>query len=212
MLIVKLLAVINMHAFLFISQNSDFENEIEKLSKKLHAKIFEYPLQKIEDVRELNKLIRLTLSEPTLVVAKNIQNAGIEALNAFLKNLEEPQENVYFALTATSVRKVLPTVVSRCQIIRLKTQDARLNDENAEKFMKLTIGEKLAYIDKIKDRDKATEFAENLVKYVHSQIHSGKGDYPNLSKNAQVSTNALIKIKANGNISLQLTNLVISLV
>ena len=95
-----------MHAFLLISQNSDVESQIYGLSKKLHTKIMEFPLIKIDDVRSLNNLIRLEFNEPTLIVCKNINEAGEEALNAFLKNLEEPQENIYFALTAPSIRKL----------------------------------------------------------------------------------------------------------
>src|SRR3989344_8472809 len=103
-----------MHAFLLIG-NSGWED----LAKKLNAKIMPFPIQKIDDVRSLNSLIRLTFNEPTLVVCENIHEATEEALNAFLKNLEEPQTNIYFGLTAPSVRKVLATIVSRCQIIKL---------------------------------------------------------------------------------------------
>ena len=114
-----------MHAYLLISQNSNLKPQIDDLAKKLHAKIMDFPLVKIEDVRNLNNLIRLSFAEPTLIVSENIHEAGEEALNAFLKNLEEPQENIYFVLTAPSVRKVLPTIVSRCQIVKILNTKVR---------------------------------------------------------------------------------------
>ena len=106
-----------MHAFLIIG-TSEPEETISGLADKLHTKTMEFPLLKIEDARNLNSLLRLSFDEPTLIVVPNIHEATEEAVNAFLKNLEEPQENVFFALTAPSLKKVLPTIVSRCQIIK----------------------------------------------------------------------------------------------
>jgi len=208
-----------MHAYLLIGQTTDnLQQTTENLAKKLHAKIMEFPLVKIDDVRSLNNLIRLSFNEPTLIVCQNIHEAGEEALNAFLKNLEEPQENIFFALSAPSVRKVLPTIASRCQIIKVKksaSSDAQKlkvkSDDMATEFMKMTTGEKLAFIDKIKDRDKAIEFAENLVNFLHNRLHSDKIDYAKTAKNLETVSQALVNLKANGNVSLQLTNMTIGL-
>ena len=101
-----------MHAFLIIGDST------EDIEQRLKAKIIEFPIAKIDDTRELNKLLRLSFNEKTLIICRNIQNATEEALNAFLKNLEEPQERIYFALTAPSEKSVLSTIVSRCQVIR----------------------------------------------------------------------------------------------
>ena len=215
-----------MHAYLLIGNSTEnIKQKVEKLAKKLHAKIMEFPLVKIEDVRSLNNLIRLTFNEPTLIVSQNIHEAGEEALNAFLKNLEEPQENIYFALTSPSTRKVLPTIVSRCQILRTMNNPLRgnnsqftINNDDAEKFIKLGTGERLAYIDKIKDRDRAIEFTGNLVNYLHSRLHdtsssmSKKADFPKIAKNSETASTTLSSLKANGNVGLHLTNLTINLV
>jgi DNA polymerase III delta prime subunit len=201
-----------MHAYLLIGTGSEsLKAEIEKLAKKLHAKILEFRLSKIDDTRSLNNLIRLSFNEPTLIVAPNIHEAGEEALNAFLKNLEEPQENIYFALTAPSTRKVLPTIVSRCEIVRIKNQELGILDKEPERFIKLTTGEKLAYTDKIKDRDKAIEFAESLINYLHAKLHLQITGYSNTVKSLEVAGQTLRFLRANGNVSLQLTNLVIGL-
>ena len=168
-----------------------------------------FPLIKIDDVRSINNLIRLSFEEPTLIVSQNIQDAGEEALNAFLKNLEEPQENVYFALTAPSIRKVLPTIVSRCQIIRIKNQELEILNDEAGKFTKLSTGEKLAYIDKIKDRGKAVEFAENLAIFLHSELHKNELKYSVQARILEGITKTLSRLKANGNVNLQLSNFVI---
>jgi hypothetical protein len=118
----------------------------------------EYSITKIEDVRNLNNLLRLSLDRPTLIVGKNIHESGDEALNAFLKNLEEPQNNAYFDLTAPSLKKVLPTIASRCEIIKIQTGGGEIPVEvskEMDKFFSLPKTEMLSYIDKIKDRTRA---------------------------------------------------------
>ncbi len=189
-----------MHAFLLISQNTDCKLQIEELAKKLKTKIMEFPLVKIEDVRDLNNLLRLSFSEPTLIVSENVENATEEALNAFLKNLEEPQDNIYFALTASSVRKVLPTIVSRCQIIKIKNAKSEIgNEEEIEQFLGMESSQKLAFFDKIGDRTKAIDFIESLIFFLHD-----KRDLTNMELLLKTRT----CLKANGNVNLHLTNLV----
>ncbi len=162
-----------------------------------------FPISKIEDVRNLNNLVRLSFSEPTLIVAPDIHNASEEALNAFLKNLEEPQENVYFALTAPSARKVLATIVSRCQIIKVNNKKVESESiKDVEKFLSMTTGQKLGFVDKIKDRNKAEDFVENLIYTLR-----GRKDY----RDMDILLTTLKNIKGNGNINLQLTNLVINM-
>lgn len=203
-----------MHAYLLVGQGvPDFQFPISDLAKKLKAKIMEFPLVKIDDVRVLNNLTRLSFSEPTLIVCENIHEAGEEALNAFLKNLEEPQENVYFALTTTSARKVLPTIVSRCQIIKitnLRSQGADKTGDEIENFFKMSTGEKLAYIDKIKDRKIAIEFAENMVNFMHRSLHKKELKYNISLADIRLAIKTLSRLKANGNVNLQLSNFVIN--
>lgn len=202
-----------MHAYLLIGQETEKgQVSIIDLARKLHAKIMEFPLLKIGDVRNLNDLIRLSFKEPTLVVCQNIHEAGEEALNAFLKNLEEPQENIYFALTAPSVRKVLPTIVSRCQIIKVVSRQVpTFNNQEIADFLKMTAGQKLSYIDKIKDRVKAIEFAENMVNFVHRSLHENRLKYSVGAKHIRSALKTLSRLKANGNVNLQLSNLVIQI-
>lgn len=49
-----------------------------------------------------------------------IENSTPEALNSLLKILEEPVEGIYAIFTCTNIGRVLPTIVSRCQVFRLK--------------------------------------------------------------------------------------------
>lgn len=201
-----------MHAHLIVTQNHEPRAQIQKLAERLHAKIMDFPLRKIDDVRNLNNLVRLSFEEPTLIVSENINEAGEEALNAFLKNLEEPQENVYFALTSPSLKKVLPTIASRCEIILTTGRgEDKENYEEIEKFFEMSEGEKLNYIDKIKDRSKAIEWAENTVNFLHSQLHKNKLEYSVVADNLEQALKTYSGLNANGNVNLHLVNFVIHL-
>ena len=50
-----------------------------------------------------------------------VENMGVEAVNSMLKFLEEPDSEVYAFLTTNNQNNVLPTILSRCQILHLKT-------------------------------------------------------------------------------------------
>ena len=51
----------------------------------------------------------------------------VQAQNAFLKNLEEPPKHSYFILSSGNPKSLLPTVISRCQLIPLLTNKRSYN-------------------------------------------------------------------------------------
>lgn len=55
----------------------------------------------------------------TVIVLTNVDTMRKETANAFLKLLEEPSGNILFILTAAQPDQLLPTIISRCQQIRL---------------------------------------------------------------------------------------------
>lgn len=63
-----------------------------------------------------------------------IENMTIEAVNAILKFLEEPGSKIYAFLTTNNESTILPTIISRCQVMRLKLIDRSSVIENAISF------------------------------------------------------------------------------
>lgn len=55
-----------------------------------------------------------------VIVISEIERMRKEASNAFLKMLEEPPEGVMFILTTDNINMLLPTVISRCQLLRTR--------------------------------------------------------------------------------------------
>lgn len=77
---------------------------------------------KIDMVRELLRSLALSPYEGRYRVALLLrtEEANANAQNALLKTLEEPNPQVVMVLTALSAENLLPTIVSRCEVLRLR--------------------------------------------------------------------------------------------
>ena len=200
-----------MHSFLIVGSNKKLVSEkIDDIIKKYSLKRIDFLGGKIEEIRKLNSFTSLSLKEKTAIVIENIDKSTNEAVNAFLKNLEEPQENLYFLLTATSIHKVLPTIISRCQVIGTSQKREVEDEKNLKSFLKMKPSEKLIFFDKIKKREEAIVFFENLIFFVHQKLHENTENL-NLSANIlKVAQETLSRLEKNGNVNLQLTYFVVN--
>ncbi|MCJ7623396.1 MAG: hypothetical protein MUO76_07820 [Anaerolineaceae bacterium] len=77
---------------------------------------------KVDQVRELLPTLSLSPYEANYRVALflRFEEANLSAQNALLKTLEEAPEKAILLLTADSAEKLLPTIVSRCEVLRLR--------------------------------------------------------------------------------------------
>ena len=77
---------------------------------------------KVDQIRELQHDLALTPYEGSFRVALllRFEEAHPSASNALLKTLEEPNPRVVLILTAESTDQLLPTISSRCEILRLR--------------------------------------------------------------------------------------------
>jgi DNA polymerase-3 subunit delta' len=73
-------------------------------------------------VRELQHVLSLAPYEGRyrLALVLRFEEANANAANAMLKTLEEPPAHVVVILTANNAESLLPTIVSRCEVIRLR--------------------------------------------------------------------------------------------
>ena len=161
-----------MHAYLLTGTNEGkIETKAKSLAKREKASLMEFEVKKISDVRELSKFTNLKIDDKTAIYIKGIDEATTEALNAFLKNLEEPQEDLFYILTASSEHKLLPTIISRCQVIRLGERELdEKSFKKTKKFLELSKAEKLSYIKKLRKRDDAYNFLDDLIFNTHTLL------------------------------------------
>ena len=105
---------------------------------------------KIDQIRELQHSLSLAPYEARYRVALllRFEEAHISAANAMLKTLEEPPPQVVVILTARSAESLLPTIVSRAEMIKLRPLSI---DETAQGLQAIRgvpreLSEKLAHI------------------------------------------------------------------
>jgi DNA polymerase-3 subunit delta' len=74
---------------------------------------------KLGQVRDLQRALSFSPldSQRRVCLILEAQKINLPSANALLKTLEEPPDRNHLILTATSVRALLPTIVSRCQVI-----------------------------------------------------------------------------------------------
>ncbi|GAB4543653.1 MAG: DNA polymerase III subunit delta' [Anaerolineales bacterium] len=83
---------------------------------------YEYGEIRIEQIRNLQKTLNLRpyQSKYRMLIFTRFQQANIPSSNALLKTLEEAPAHAILMLTADSPEQLLPTIVSRCEILRLR--------------------------------------------------------------------------------------------
>jgi DNA polymerase-3 subunit gamma/tau len=82
----------------------------------------------VEDIRSLIDQVRIApqLGNYKVYIIDEVHMLSNNAFNAFLKTLEEPPKHAIFILATTEKHKIIPTILSRCQIFdfaRIKVKD-----------------------------------------------------------------------------------------
>jgi DNA polymerase-3 subunit gamma/tau len=72
----------------------------------------------VDDIRTLIEQVRIPpqISKYSVYIIDEVHMLSQSAFNAFLKTLEEPPKHAIFILATTEKHKILPTILSRCQI------------------------------------------------------------------------------------------------
>ena len=87
-----------------------------------------YPIDYFRDEIKPAARLKPNEGEKTIIIISNIEQMRERSANAFLKLLEEPSDDLIFILTTDNQEALLPTIISRCQLIRmspLKTPEIR---------------------------------------------------------------------------------------
>ena len=83
---------------------------------------------KVEDIRNLIDQVRIPpqVGKFSIYIIDEVHMLSSAAFNAFLKTLEEPPAHAIFILATTEKHKIIPTILSRCQIFdfqRIRVED-----------------------------------------------------------------------------------------
>jgi len=134
----------------------------------------------VDDIRELVNQVRIPpqLGKYKVHIIDEVHMLSSQAFNAFLKTLEEPPPYAKFILATTEKHKIIPTILSRCQIYdfkRIGVVDiarhlgyvAKSEDVNAEDEALRVIAEKAdgALRDALSIFDQLVSFTGKDLKY-----------------------------------------------
>jgi len=105
---------------------------------------------KIEKIRELIHWIQLkpAVDATKLVYIDDSDELTIEASNALLKTLEEPPNYIKIVLVTKNEKKILPTIISRCQKYRVPVSDVLLSTAENLSPAKLS---QISYVERFKE-------------------------------------------------------------
>lgn len=83
----------------------------------------------VEDIRTLIDQVRIPpqIGKYSIYIIDEVHMLSSQAFNAFLKTLEEPPAHAIFILATTEKHKIIPTILSRCQIFdfhRIRIEDS----------------------------------------------------------------------------------------
>ena len=129
-------------------------NENQESSDDFSFNIFELDAASnngVDDIRNLIDQVRIPpqTGKYKVYIIDEVHMLSGQAFNAFLKTLEEPPFYAIFILATTEKHKVIPTILSRCQIYdfkKISTDDIKLYLENIAKSEKIKFDDEALYL------------------------------------------------------------------
>ncbi|MEN8777504.1 MAG: DNA polymerase III subunit gamma/tau, partial [Polaribacter sp.] len=120
------------------------QQEVESTEEDFAFNIFELDAasnNSVDDIRSLTDQVRIPpqTGKYKVYIIDEVHMLSQAAFNAFLKTLEEPPAHAIFILATTEKHKIIPTILSRCQIFDFK----RIGVLDAKNYLK-TISQKEA--------------------------------------------------------------------
>jgi DNA polymerase III delta prime subunit len=170
----------------------------------------------IANIRKLQKNIFLKplQSDKKAVILESFFGATIDAQNAFLKILEEPPASTIILILTTSLDFILPTVLSRCNLIDLtrKREISQIEDQiNSDLLLAILENKENPLViaqNHGKDRETALRFLEILMITAEKNLNTN----PKFSKVLKKLGKTYMLIKStNVNVRFALENLLLNL-
>ncbi len=116
----------------------------------------------VEDIKQLMEQTRIPpqVGKYKVFIIDEVHMLSTAAFNAFLKTLEEPPAHVIFVLATTEKHKLLPTIISRCQIYD---------------FERMTIENTIAHLRMVAEREGYT-YDEEALNVIAEKADGGMRD------------------------------------
>ena len=118
-----------------VNENEDFAFNIFELDAASN--------NSVDDIRNLIDQVRIPpqVGKYKVYIIDEVHMLSSAAFNAFLKTLEEPPNHAIFILATTEKHKIIPTILSRCQIFdfrRINVKDTKNHLANVAKYTSIS--------------------------------------------------------------------------
>ena len=94
----------------------------------------------VEDIRYITDQVRIPpqIGKYKVYIIDEVHMLSSQAFNAFLKTLEEPPPHAIFILATTEKHKIIPTILSRCQVYN---------------FSRIKVADMVSHLEKIAEKE-----------------------------------------------------------
>ena len=182
----------------------------------------------IKQIRELQKFLsrKPYQAEIKVVIMPEAEKMTLPAQNSFLKTLEEPPENSLIILCAQNQDQLLPTIISRCQLIKLIPKPEIELDKSLithyslliTQLLQAKVGKRLQLIEPYtKNREEAIKFCQEMIVVFRHKLlllSKKKSSGPLITHYSLLITQlqkAIGLLNSNVNVKLTMENLVLTL-
>jgi len=182
-----------------LAQSQD-QLETGEVNLEQHPDLFILKPEPSIGINEIRKLVRFLNQKPfqakqKIAIVYQADLMTFPAQNAFLKTLEEPPENSLIYLITNKLNQLLPTIISRCHLVRLSKKTRPLKNQAKiltfnQKLLAASPGKRLILIQPFL-KNKA-----NGLKFVHQQTQFWQQFliHPNNFESLKISSNKARKI------------------
>ena len=137
----------------------------QSFNEQRSLNIFELDAASNNSVEHIKKIMEQTRIPPqlgryTVFIIDEVHMLSTAAFNAFLKTLEEPPSYVIFILATTEKQKILPTILSRCQIYD---------------FERMTVANTIAHLKGVADKE-GIKYEEEALAVIAEKADGGMRD------------------------------------
>jgi len=135
----------------------------------------------VDDIRSLIEQLRIMpqIGKYSLFIIDEVHMLSQQAFNAFLKTLEEPPKHAIFILATTEKHKIIPTILSRCQVYD---------------FNRIKVEDSVAYLKHIADKE-GVRYDEESLNLIAQKADGGMRDALSMFDKAVSFCNAELQYK-----------------
>ena len=135
----------------------------------------------VDDIRSLIEQVRIMpqIGKYSLFIIDEVHMLSQQAFNAFLKTLEEPPKHAIFILATTEKHKIIPTILSRCQVYD---------------FNRIRVEDSVAYLKYIADKE-GVRYDEESLNLIAQKADGGMRDALSMFDKAVSFCNAELQYK-----------------